>query len=68
MNIVECNREIPYLLKSTSLFASFLYQVSKLETLEIHGFFLHSEEVPDFCHALSKCYMLRKLHLSNNNL
>ena len=68
MNIVESNREIPYLLKSTSLFASFLYQATQLETLELHGFFLHSEDLPSFCHALSKCYLLRKLHLSNNNL
>ncbi len=36
--------------------------------MEIHGFFFHSEDFPDVCHALSKCYLLRKLHLSNNNL
>jgi hypothetical protein len=68
MNIVESNREIPYLQKSTSLFASLLYQTTTLDTLEIHGFFLHSEDLPSFCHALSRCYLLRKLHLSNNNL
>ena len=68
MNIVESNREIPYLLKSTSLFATFLCQSKTLTTLELHGFFLHSEDLPTFCYALSTCYLLTKLHLSNNNL
>jgi len=68
MHIVESRREIPYLLKSTAHLASFLRQSKLLETLEFHGFFLHSEDIAEVCHSLSTCYTLRKLQLSNTNL
>jgi hypothetical protein len=55
MNIIENNREVPYLLKGTGNLATLLKAKNILENLEMHGFFFHSEDIPDLCHSLSKC-------------
>jgi len=39
-----------------------------LQSLELHGFFLHSEDLPELCRSLSKCTSIEQLFLSNNNL
>ena len=39
-----------------------------MQSLELHGFFLHSEDLPELCRSLSKCTSIEQLFLSNNNL
>ena len=74
MSIVAEKREIPYMLQGTKQLARCLWDSedldshSSLQSLELHGFFLHSEDLPELCRSLSKCTSLEQLFLSNNNL
>lgn len=66
--LVGKEKEIPYLLTGTQQLAKTLHDKVHLQTLEIHGFFFHHEDLPQVFSSLETCYGLKKLQLSNNNL
>lgn len=72
--LVTEKREIPYLLYSTKQLARCLWDpedpesVPALQYLELHGFFMHSEDIPEVCRSLARCRKMVGVFLSNNNL
>ena len=57
-----------YLLTGTAELTKMLKFKHKLETIEIHGFFLHTPDLPPFFESLSTCINLRKIYLSHLNI
>eukprot|EP00347_Sterkiella_histriomuscorum_P004873 403358763 len=68
MMLVGKEKEIPYLLTGTIELARSLQNKFHLQIIEIHGFFLHHDDLSELFESLETCYSLKKLCLSNNNI
>ena len=60
--------DVPYLMQGTQALAKCIANNTKLQTLELHGFFLYPNFFSEIIDSLLLCPNLKILSFSNNNI